>query len=293
MAQVFISYQKRDRALVERVRDGLIAAGLTVWWDDDVTPRENWDRILEREIQDADYVLVLWTENSIDSNWVRTEVAWTLEHKPGKLVQARFRDARIPMLAYLTQYVDLAWDAPERSGGWSKLLEWLGKPQPVAPRAPPPPTTPVPARPAHPVRSSADNDRESAGAEAERSIPWTGVQDALVILFYACGALITAWGLLMLFFLNVGPILGGSFTATERFNIISTMVLSLAAGILFLARVKLSSKLIYAWAILHVVITFRGPPAVTLSGSLIFGFSLLAAAAALAFMAARSGWLKR
>ena len=149
MADVFISYQKRDKALVERVRDGLTAAGLTVWWDDDVTPRENWDRTLEREIAAARFVLVLWTRNSVESDWVRIEANFARnECRPSKLVQARFDHAVLPIAFSLTQYADLNWDTPQDGAGWPKLLEWLGKPAPARPApapSPAPPPAPAPA----------------------------------------------------------------------------------------------------------------------------------------------------
>jgi hypothetical protein len=150
VAQVFISYNKRDRALVERVRDALADAELSVWWDDDVTPREHWDRTLEREIGVADHVLVLWTRNSVESDWVRIEANYGRNN--GKLVQARFDHSAIPIAFTLTQYVDLSWEAPEASADWPKLLEWLGKASPQRAARPQPPLapTPAPASPAEP-----------------------------------------------------------------------------------------------------------------------------------------------
>ncbi len=126
MAQVFLSYQKRDRALAERVSEALRARGISVWWDQDVTPRESWDRILEREIMAAAFVLVLWTKHSVESEWVRIEAHYAArECKPGKLVQARVGDCDIPLAYRLIQYVELEPDRPEASEGWPTLLWWL------------------------------------------------------------------------------------------------------------------------------------------------------------------------
>ncbi|HEV7660442.1 MAG TPA: toll/interleukin-1 receptor domain-containing protein [Allosphingosinicella sp.] len=273
MAQVFISYQKRDRALVERVRDGLAAVGLTIWWDDDVTPRDQWDRILEREIEAADHVLVLWTENSIDSKWVRTEVAWTSEHKPGTLVQARFDDARIPMVAYLTQYIDLDRDEPAASPGWPKLLEWLGRPQPKPERIVPAP--PPPAPPREPV---------SEPTFAQERKPAFG----LSLIFYLGGAIITAWGLL---FLTI--MLSTSFTPPSAMpGLVITTLLSLGAGASFLARASFSDKLVYIWAAAHpLFLAGNGGPSETGSRALIFSAAVVPFAI-MAYAAKHAAWLK-
>lgn len=60
VADVFLSYKKEDRAKAERAVAALEAAGYSVWWDDDLTPRNSWDAEIEREIAAAKAVLVLW-----------------------------------------------------------------------------------------------------------------------------------------------------------------------------------------------------------------------------------------
>jgi hypothetical protein len=133
MADIFISYNKRDRALVERVRKALSAEGFSIWWDEDVTPRETWDRALEREIDIAGYVLVLWTRNSVDSDWVRTEANYA--RRKGKLVQVRFDPVEIPIAFSMIQYVDLDRNAPQSGTAWSRVLGWLGRTETSAPVA--------------------------------------------------------------------------------------------------------------------------------------------------------------
>ncbi|MEA3014023.1 MAG: hypothetical protein QOD42_2568 [Sphingomonadales bacterium] len=219
MAQVFISYQKRDRALVERIRDVLAEAGLSVWWDDNVTPRENWDRALEREIGIGPHVLVLWTRNSVDSDWVRIEANYA--RNKGKLVQARFDNSEIPIAFSMIQYVGLNWESPQNSTGWPKLLEWLGKRQ----RKLPPPRPPTP--PAGPPAVSPSASQ--AAPTTVRAVPLF-----LTVLFYAMGALVVVWGL---FFLAL---------ATNRMfagpNTIALGLAFLATGLAFSMRVRFADK---------------------------------------------------
>lgn len=127
MARVFLSYSKLDRELAAYIAAALRRQGLSVWWDQDVTPRENWDRTIEREIAAAERVFVLWTPHSaIQSDWVRIEANYAVNCKPSKLVQVRFDNCEIPMAFSLVQYLDLDRANPEGSAGWPRLLGWLG-----------------------------------------------------------------------------------------------------------------------------------------------------------------------
>jgi hypothetical protein len=142
MADIFVSYSKKDRPLAERVVSALQQAGYSVWWDDRLTPVESWDRMIEREIEAAKCVLVLWTKNSVDSEWVRIEANFAKNARPAKLVQARFDKSELPIAFSLTQCADV-FDArlePSRNREWARVLGWLGlfaTPAAPAPAAPP------------------------------------------------------------------------------------------------------------------------------------------------------------
>lgn len=125
MADVFVSYQKADRKLAERVVDALADAGYSVWWDDRLTPAESWDRLIEREIAAAKCVLVLWTERSVGSDWVRIEANFAKDARPSKLIQARFDTCAIPMAYSLIQHADVSARSLERDAGWLKVLQWI------------------------------------------------------------------------------------------------------------------------------------------------------------------------
>lgn len=126
MSDVFVSYDRRDRELADRVVAALTEQGLTVWWDDRISPYETWDKTIEREVDNAKKVLVLWTKNSVESDWVRTEAGAAREATPPKLVQARFSDCKVPLAFRLLQHVDLiGWTPKRRHAGWDRLILWL------------------------------------------------------------------------------------------------------------------------------------------------------------------------
>ncbi len=126
MADIFVSYQKADRALAQRVVAALSHAGYSVWWDDRLTPAENWDRMIEREIARAKCVLVLWTARSVESEWVRIEANVAKNARPAKLVQVRLEECEVPIAFSLTQFADLFERRFDASApGWAKALEWV------------------------------------------------------------------------------------------------------------------------------------------------------------------------
>ena len=127
MAQVFLSYQKQDRELAKRVVKALGRHGITTWWDDALSPKESWDRTIEREIAAARHVLVLWTNNSIESDWVRIEATYGKTSRPSKLVQARFDQCAVPMAFTMIQHVDLDRRNPAKGQGWDKIIRWLNE----------------------------------------------------------------------------------------------------------------------------------------------------------------------
>lgn len=124
MADIFISYKKEDRQLVDRVAAGLQADGFSVWWDDDLTPKAAWDATLEREIAAAGTVVVLWTPLSVTSDWVRTEAHYGLDR--GKLVPVMMENCSIPLAFMLRQTVNLTgWNGDRGNREWRKLLTWI------------------------------------------------------------------------------------------------------------------------------------------------------------------------
>ena len=73
MADIFISYAGADREIVGCIVALLEAQGWSVWWDTRIDAGERSDEIIEREIATARCVVVVWTQQSIDREWVHEE----------------------------------------------------------------------------------------------------------------------------------------------------------------------------------------------------------------------------
>ena len=122
---VFVSYKKEDLKSAERVVEALKASGLSVWWDDGLTPKTAWDSEIERRIAESASVLVLWTPRSIASEWVRTEAHYGQDR--GKLVPVMLEQCAIPLAFMLRQTINLCdWNGDTAHRQWRKLLAWVG-----------------------------------------------------------------------------------------------------------------------------------------------------------------------
>jgi adenylate cyclase len=79
VADVFVSYASEDREAARKLASGLGACGWSVWWDRRIIAGQAFDQAIERELESAKSVVVLWSKNSIASEWVKNEAAVAAE----------------------------------------------------------------------------------------------------------------------------------------------------------------------------------------------------------------------
>ena len=184
MADVFISYSSRNRRDAAALAAALGGAGLTVWWDREILTGEAFDRAIERELEAARSVVVLWSDESVESEWVKNEAAAAAER--GVLLPANLDGVRLPLEFRRRQTVDLSgWSGDIAHEGFQALQRdirrLLGQPSAnvhAAASAPRPAGVPAPAPP--PAR--------------RRAGPWVAVAAAAVLLI-AVGLLYVAPGM--------------------------------------------------------------------------------------------------
>ena len=73
MADIFISYAAVDRQRVHSLVAEFEAQGYSVWWDPRIGIGSSFDREIERELDEAKCVVVVWSESAVESEWVRNE----------------------------------------------------------------------------------------------------------------------------------------------------------------------------------------------------------------------------
>lgn len=74
-ADVFVSYKAEDRSRVLWLVDALEAEGLSVWWDAHIGAGANWQKEIERHLDAAKCVIVVWSKRSVGDHgaFVRDE----------------------------------------------------------------------------------------------------------------------------------------------------------------------------------------------------------------------------
>jgi hypothetical protein len=151
MAQVFISYSRRDRDMAGWIAQALEAEGVSIWWDHDISSGERWDKVIKRELDAAACVLALWSPNSVDadatvaSEWVANEA--TEAKRRGVLVPVLVMGGQPPFEFQRVQALDLnQWRGQRDEPVWRALMERV---RILVGHAPPPVTPPAFQPPVH------------------------------------------------------------------------------------------------------------------------------------------------
>lgn len=105
MADVFVSYCRRDKARVQPLVTAIQDLGWSVWWDPAIAPGQEFDRRIDLELAQAAAVVVVWTPESVKSRWVRGEARVAAERDI--LVPVRFERATLPIDARAFHTIDL------------------------------------------------------------------------------------------------------------------------------------------------------------------------------------------
>jgi hypothetical protein len=90
MADVFISYSQRSVEPTKVLAQQLAARGIEVWWDTRLTSGQRFNDAIREELEAADAVIVIWSPQSVTSQYVKLEagIAYAWE----KLVTVRTPD---------------------------------------------------------------------------------------------------------------------------------------------------------------------------------------------------------
>jgi hypothetical protein len=146
MYDVFISYARNDRSRAEQFQHAIKRCGWTVWWDADLLPGQQWNDVIEKELRGAGAVLVLWSQDSVKSQFVCDEA--TIARELGKLVPVTLDGQRPKVGMGQLQLENMSsWDGKEPDhAGLIKVLSGLNQILKTG-KIPPPP--PEPKRPSY------------------------------------------------------------------------------------------------------------------------------------------------
>lgn len=105
MVDIFVSYASEDRERVRPLVEALEQSGWQVWWDRQIGAGNTFDREIEKAIDQAACIIVVWSAHSVESEWVRTEANEGLEK--GNLVPVSVETVRPPLAFRRIQTIDL------------------------------------------------------------------------------------------------------------------------------------------------------------------------------------------
>ncbi len=127
MSDIFISFTREDRAVAEKLANSLMQFGWSVWWDTKLSPGQFFDDVIERELNDARWVIVLWSEEAVRSNWVREEAYYALERST--LLPVMINSVNLPLGFRSIQTLDLIdWKGEQSHPSFQRLIELLSTP---------------------------------------------------------------------------------------------------------------------------------------------------------------------
>lgn len=120
MAQVFLSYSHQNAAQAGQIADALAAEGYSLWWDRKLAAASDFTSDIERQLNDAQCVVVVWSTSARNSLWVRAEANAALEQD--KLVQLIADKAKPPLPFTMLHLLDFhGWGGDRQHQSWTDL----------------------------------------------------------------------------------------------------------------------------------------------------------------------------
>lgn len=142
MPDVFISYAREDNGRAEQVARALEAAGLDVFWDSEIPPGQTWADYIESKLTNCKAVIVLWSEHSTRSQWVREEAR--MGRDKGKLIPVMLDASTAPFGFGEVQAANLSsWTGEPNHPDWARTLSAV-QGAVTSPGSAPPPVAPSP-----------------------------------------------------------------------------------------------------------------------------------------------------
>ena len=126
MSRIFLSYARDDVDAAKHLAEGISRAGHDVWWDRNLHGGSRFDTEIDQALESAEAVVVLWSEASVGSAWVKDEAGEGRDS--GRLVPVAIGSVKPPLGFRQFQTVDLgAWDGREPLRNADGLLEAIAR----------------------------------------------------------------------------------------------------------------------------------------------------------------------
>lgn len=122
MSDIFISYSSKDRPWVEQFAKTLGTYGWSVWWDRNIPTGGSFHTVIRQELRAAKCTIVVWSEQSVDSEWVQAEADEA--KKQDKYLPVKIDKSEIPLGFTQRTFQSLVdWEAGADHPGFTQLLK--------------------------------------------------------------------------------------------------------------------------------------------------------------------------
>lgn len=120
MADVFISYSRRDSEITHELVHLLESEGWSVWYDKEIEAGHRFRNDIEQAINEARVAIVIWSTDSVESLWVNAEAEEAT--KQNKAIPIRVDNCKIPFTLRGYHIVDFSdWIGDTKSESWKTL----------------------------------------------------------------------------------------------------------------------------------------------------------------------------
>ena len=120
---LFVSYAREDANYAQQIIKKLEKNRISIWWDTKIGPAsKNYKKEISSSIEKSQCFLVIWSSNSINSDWVLSEVDLAESKTKPKVIHVRIGD-KVPLDYRLRPCQKLTIDKNEIS---DESLEKLG-----------------------------------------------------------------------------------------------------------------------------------------------------------------------
>jgi formylglycine-generating enzyme required for sulfatase activity len=122
MSDIFISYKREEQPVARKLADALEKEGWSVWWDPKLRAGEHFDDVIEKALNEAKCVIVMWSNRSVKSRYVRDEATYALDQD--KLVPVAIENVTLPSRFRGAHTLSLlGWDGAKDFSEFRKLVE--------------------------------------------------------------------------------------------------------------------------------------------------------------------------
>jgi len=126
VSRIFVSYARDDLDAARQLAEGMTQAGHEVWWDRHLHGGSRFAKEIDKALKNAEAVVVLWSEASLDSAWVQDEAAEGRD--TGRLVPVAMGSAKPPLGFRQFHTIDLgSWNGHGRPEALDELLDAISQ----------------------------------------------------------------------------------------------------------------------------------------------------------------------